>query len=166
MREDVRKVFEEAVFPIVDNMDSEEPTPLEETQHFALTVHLAAVQRAINCAHVYGATRRRDIENLRWEKGAVLEENLRPNLDESEQQYFHKYCNLVAEYMGGEGLDITGDLSQPPVHYRVDVRANEDIYIMTSQGPVNLKKGSVAYLPREEIEPYVREGKMEIIRHT
>jgi hypothetical protein len=28
------------------------------------------------------ATRRRDIENLRWEKGAVLEENLRPNLDE------------------------------------------------------------------------------------
>lgn len=127
------------------------------------------------------ATRRRDIENLRWEKGAVLEENLRPNLDEvrawlpikylvtvlkvlthsiqpqSEQQYFHKYCNLVAEYMGGEGLDITGvrsgdvktcammirvsthpggptliqDLSQPPVHYRVDVRANEDIYIMT-----------------------------------
>jgi hypothetical protein len=37
---------------------------------------------------------------------------------------------------------------------------------LDSQGPVNLKKGSVAYLPREEIEPYVREGKMEIIRHT
>ena len=38
--------------------------------------------------------------------------------------------------------------------------------LLNSQGPVNLKKGSVAYLPREEIEPYVREGKMEIIRHT
>jgi hypothetical protein len=97
MREDVRKVFEDEVFPIVEyvphshprrlplhgrmgakfgtiqsgrgttmilnafapvrhcsNMSSEEPMPLEETQHFALTVHLAAVQRAINCAHVYG----------------------------------------------------------------------------------------------------------------
>jgi hypothetical protein len=31
-----------------------------------------------------------------------------PIQPQSEQQYFHKYCNLVAEYMGGEGLDITG----------------------------------------------------------
>lgn len=30
---------------------------------------------------------------------------------------------------------------------------------------MDLKKGSVAYLLREEIESYVQEGRMEIIHH-
>jgi len=164
MREDVQRVFGE-VFKLIEEMDSEEPTPLEEAQHYGLTVKLAAVQRAVNCAHAYAAERRRAIENLRWERGVVLGDDTRANLDESEQEYFHEYCNLVAEYMAGEGLDITADLGQPPVCFRVAVRANTDIYAMTSNGAVNLKKGSVAYLLREDVEPYVRDGSVEIVHH-
>jgi hypothetical protein len=138
---------------------------------FPLTVNAPTLLRSLEMRFCFpalfllSAERRRAIENLRWERGVVLGDDTRANLDESEQEYFHEYCNLVAEYMAGEGLDITADLGQPPVCFRVAVRANTDIYAMTSNGAVNLKKGSVAYLLREDVEPYVRDGSVEIVHH-
>ena len=58
------------------------------------------------------ATRRRDIENLRWEKGAVLEDNLRPNLDEVRAWLPIKYLVTVLKVLTHSTTERTAVLPQ------------------------------------------------------
>ncbi len=56
------------------------------------------------------------------------------------------------------------DLYKPPKDLHVEVRVKESLgEVMTSSGPVMLSQDTVTYLPREDVEQYIREGKLEHI---
>lgn len=51
---------------------------------------------------------------------------------------------------------------QPPKDLLIEVRVLEDCgKVMTDSGPVNLEKGTILFLRRSQVEPFVREGKVE-----
>jgi hypothetical protein len=76
-------------------MSTGKEDPLAAMSSAFISIFVAGVSTDKRGRRVFiSATRRRDIENLRWEKGAVLEENLRPNLDEVRMDMSHHSYKL------------------------------------------------------------------------
>ncbi|KAH3756009.1 GINS complex subunit 1 [Pelomyxa schiedti] len=100
--------------------DSASPT-LDESDTPNLVGQLAAA-RSYRCAMAYLTARLDKIRQMRWEVGSALPDQLRERMSPQELSFHMGYCRLLADYMASIGMDLTMDLSHPPV-------SNDDIYV-------------------------------------
>ena len=106
------------------------------------------------------------IRGLRWETGVVVPESIRQGtLSTRELDYFSEYNELLNEYCGGLGLDLTADL-QPPNKLNIEVLVLEDCgEISTENGFITLNKGTRMFVRRSDVEHLIQQGKCTHITH-
>ena len=132
----------------------------------AILVHHQAVLRNKRALLVYLNERADRVRALRWEVGTALPEDLGENLSHSERGYFQQYSALVNRYQGrrgGVGINITLDPT-PPREHKVQVRVLEERgELVTRDGTVDLAKNTVHLLWRDEAQPLITEGVVEMV---
>ena len=132
----------------------------------AILVHHQAVLRNKRALLVYLNERADRVRALRWEVGTALPEDLGESLSHSERGYFQQYSALVNRYQGrrgGVGINITLDPT-PPKEHKVQVRVlQERGELVTRDGTVDLAKNTVHLLWRDEAQPLITEGVVEMV---
>lgn len=108
------------------------------------------------------------IKRMAWELGYVPE-RAKSNLVGAEQDFFSDYTNLVRNYSKNfDGsvihIDLSEDLTHPPTDLFVEVRVLKDLgQVFTEDGLVTLKMGTQHTMRRVDAEPYIRQGKLELV---
>ena len=103
------------------------------------------------------------MEDLRFEKGAMLTEFAKTKINESEISYFETYSKILSDYMVDTGIDIT-KLMNPPKKLKVQVKVLQDIgQLETENGCVNFVKNSVQNVNLSDVEIFIRRNQMQII---
>jgi len=108
------------------------------------------------------------VRTLRWEFGSVIPQDVKKNMSEKEYNWFTSYNKILGDYMlsyGGDGIDLTQSI-KPPETLLITVQCVEarGEYQLDNGSTINLKKGSIHYLPREYCEGLIREGAMKQIK--
>jgi len=112
---------------------------------------------------VYLNERMNRVKDLRWKIGAGLPEDVSHNLSHSERHFFTKYSSVLNDYMREVDLNLTLDLV-PPQHYKIQVKCLEDYgELFTRDGTVDLRRNTVHLLWREEAQPLIQEGVLELL---
>lgn len=127
----------------------------------------AALHRNKRCILVYLNERLIRIKALRWEFGPVLPNDIKNNLCDPEITFYKNYSKLMSNYMRAIGnrhsLDITTDF-RPPKSLYIEVRCLEDFgdFELDDNQVIHLKKHSLHYLPRSQVESLIKRG---ILQH-
>ena len=132
----------------------------------AILVHHQAVLRNKRALLVYLNERADRVRALRWEVGTALPEDLGESLSHSERGYFQQYSALVNRYQGRRGVWGSTSRSDPtlPKEHKVQVRVlQERGELVTRDGTVDLAKNTVHLLWRDEAQPLITEGVVEMV---
>ena len=97
------------LYPMVEDVNLED---ISDAIKVSLVYHHQCLSRDRRYLYAYFQHRLSKIRTLRWETGAVIPEDLRPNLSDRENDYFMEYNSILSEYCQSIGnLDITSDLN-------------------------------------------------------
>lgn len=144
-----------------------------------LLVHKACMLRNKRCALAYLVNRLRRLERMRWEEPAqlllLLEQEAAAGQQQqqvqrqrqqrragaSELEWLARYDELLAWYGAEVGLDLTVEML-PPKELYIEVRVLQDCgtLVMEGGGEARLEAGTMHYLPRRDVEPLIRAGKL------
>ncbi|KAK4525768.1 hypothetical protein GAYE_SCF16G3677 [Galdieria yellowstonensis] len=95
---------------------------------------------------------------LRDSRYLVMDDRIEENLSASEQELLTNYEQLVATYSDKVQIDISSSLYPPRALY-LEVKVLKDCgTIMTENGPVHLRKDTLHYLKRTDIELLIQQG--------
>jgi len=87
-----------------------------------------------------------------------MDDRIEENLSASEQELLTNYEQLVASYSDKVQIDISSSLYPPRALY-LEVKVLKDCgTIMTENGPVHLRKDTLHYLKRTDIELLIQQG--------
>lgn len=104
------------------------------------------------------------IEQARWDVAGFLPEDALEVLSPNEREYDRQYAALLSEYQSAYDLDLTRD-SKPPSELYIKVLAKEEIgaFVGAESGATidPMKAGDTVFLRRGDVEPLVRQGKLE-----
>eukprot|EP00698_Gefionella_okellyi_P003129 TRINITY_DN12921_c0_g1_i1.p1 TRINITY_DN12921_c0_g1~~TRINITY_DN12921_c0_g1_i1.p1 ORF type:complete len:209 (-),score=39.94 TRINITY_DN12921_c0_g1_i1:83-709(-) len=130
-----------------------------------LAVHHEALARNKRCVLAYLNERLNRIRQLRWEVGRAVPKDVRQNMSSDEIKYLSDYSHTLTEYLDFVNMDLTVD-SLPPKTLLISVRVLKEFEqpLMTSSGPVALKKNTVLYLKRGDAEPLIKQGVLQHVR--
>mmetsp|Transcript_26320 Transcript_26320/g.26570 ORF Transcript_26320/g.26570 Transcript_26320/m.26570 type:complete len:192 (+) Transcript_26320:49-624(+) len=144
---------------IMEIMNNSQVEEIPDSVKVLLVYHHQCLSRNRRYLNAFLQHRLSRVRQLRWETGAVLPENLRPNLSDRENEYFAAYSGVLSEYCERIGdIDITTYL-EPPKELMIEIRVLVDCgEIMTDTGPVTLDPGTTHLLRRSEVEPLIRQG--------
>ncbi|MES1914113.1 MAG: hypothetical protein MHM6MM_006238 [Cercozoa sp. M6MM] len=142
---------------------AEEHSQDEETRSRRIR-QVYTLQRAVEfnrrCLVAYQKNRLDRIEETWWMDGGHLDDESVERLAVTEQEHFRSFGALLQKYMDSIDIDLTTDMS-PPNATRVAVRVLEDCgTLQTDTGVVTLRKGNRLFLPRDNVEILVRQGKV------
>ena len=100
------------------------------------------------------------LEDLRWERGAMLSEYHQSKLNNPEVSYFQEYNKLLSNYMSSIDFEITSNLL-PPKKLKTEVAVIENIgEIATQNGTYNLLKNTRQYVNVNDVELMIRRGQV------
>lgn len=103
---------------------------------------------------------------MSWTRQLLSHEQMM-NLSPAEIEVKEAYENLLRMYFGHDANGIQMDLTletTPPQDVNVQVRVLRDHgEVLLSIGKVNLANGSVHLLPRDEAEPLLTRGVLEVL---
>jgi len=129
----------------------------------SLILHDQSIRRNKRCLLAYHAFRIDKLRTLRWETSGTLPPGMKNVLSEAEVDFFNEYDKLASRHaLGGpmSSLDWNSD-QNPPEHNFIQVRVVQSGLgkIETEMcGTVELEMGSMHYLPRGDVEPFIRSG--------
>ena len=106
------------------------------------------------------------IEQARWDVAGSLPEDALELLSPNERQYDHEYAALLSELQTAYDLDLTRD-TKPPSDLYIKVLAREEVgaFIGPESGATidPVKAGDTIFLRRGDVEPLIRQGRLEHI---
>ncbi|TKR61011.1 hypothetical protein L596_028183 [Steinernema carpocapsae] len=113
---------------------------------------------------VYHRERLARLRKIRWEKGGVLAAETRANMSEAEIDWFNDYCRNLAEFQEALDVNLMSGMEPPKALLR-QVRVLEDYgeFETTDGKAMILKKGSIHYLPVNDIEILIQQHILEEI---
>eukprot|EP00053_Salpingoeca_punica_P023449 m.217328 g.217328 ORF g.217328 m.217328 type:complete len:193 (+) comp51294_c0_seq1:214-792(+) len=159
--EEIRALYDEVRRTLADHQSEvKEPRVVG-----SMLIQHESIQRNKRCLLAYLAERMARMQRLRWEAGAVLQDDWRACLSASEVAFFNGYNRLLNDYTKDlEPLDITADL-QPPKEPKIEVRVVKEFgeFTTSTGATVNLTLGSQHYLKRADVEALIRQGVLEHI---
>ena len=104
------------------------------------------------------------IEQARWDVAGKLPDEALEVLSPNEREYDREYAALLSNFQTAYDLDLTRD-SKPPTDLYIKVLAKAEVAAFV--GPESgatidpLKAGDTIFLRRGDIEPLIRQGKLE-----
>ncbi|EME87291.1 uncharacterized protein MYCFIDRAFT_75152 [Pseudocercospora fijiensis CIRAD86] len=142
----------------------------------ALLVNHLSMRRNKRCLLAYHKTRTDKLEAMCWEGVDVADLALASaqasssgrqdgntsSMSAEEEQYVHRYSDLLAAYKGQwTDIDLTGSL-EPPRDIFIDVRVLKDAgEIQTEYGSITLTKNSQFYVRQGDVERLIQQGYLE-----
>lgn len=106
------------------------------------------------------------IEQARWDVAGTLPEEALELLSPNEREYDREYAALLSEFQTAYDLDLTRD-TKPPTDLYIKVLAREEVgaFIGPESGATidPVKAGDTIYLRRGDVEPLIRQGRLEHI---
>lgn len=129
----------------------------------SLILHDASIRRNKRCLLAYHAYRIDKLRTLRWETSGTLPPAMKSVLSEAEVDFLNEYDKLASRHaLSGPmaGLDWNADQNPPEENFiqvRV-VRSGLGKIETEMCGTVDLEVGSMHYLPRGDVEPFIRSG--------
>jgi hypothetical protein len=143
---------------LIASYDREEKPPMEARP--ALLLHDAAIRRNKRALLAYQQYRIGVIQASQHQGSTA---HLTPLLSEQEVDYLTAYDKLRADYSEASGLMLTEHRVPPTSNPMIQIRVKEPLgTIVTESGlSVNLEQGSLHYLPRADVEMWIRLGMLE-----
>ena len=106
------------------------------------------------------------IESARWDVAGKLPDEALELLSPHEKEYDREYAALLSEFQTAYDLDLTRD-TKPPSDLYIKVLAREEVgaFIGAESGATidPIKSGDTLFLRRGDVEPLVRQGKLEYV---
>eukprot|EP00871_Galdieria_phlegrea_P004884 jgi/Galph1/5397/GphlegSOOS_G4022.1 len=85
-------------------------------------------------------------------------EDIESHMSSSEKEFLMEYDNILSKYSEACSMDLTS-LLNPPRSLFIEVRVVKDCgTIMTENGTVHLKKDTLHYLKRSDVELLIQQG--------
>jgi len=129
-------------------------------------LHDRIIRRNKRCLLAYHNYRLEKLRNLRWETTGILPPSVQMVLNESEQEFFSQYDQLVSQHSSNMDLDLSSSL-QPPNEEYVQVRVvKEGLGRITTEfgGSVEFTIGTIHFLRRLDVEHLIRQGVLEELK--
>ncbi|BBN19333.1 GINS complex subunit 1 [Marchantia polymorpha subsp. ruderalis] len=121
-----------------------------------------SVLRNKRCLLAYVNARLGKIQQLRWDLGAVLPDDIAENLSATERTFFQGYSDALGSYMNDINLDLTVDATPPKDPY-VQIRVIGNLgEVLLDDQETSLLPNSIHFMTRTEAEPLVLQGLLEI----
>eukprot|EP01094_Clydonella_sp_ATCC50884_P015372 TRINITY_DN25970_c0_g1_i1.p1 TRINITY_DN25970_c0_g1~~TRINITY_DN25970_c0_g1_i1.p1 ORF type:complete len:220 (+),score=55.93 TRINITY_DN25970_c0_g1_i1:69-662(+) len=128
----------------------------------AVAVHHAAIERNKRIVVAYLVERLRRVRSIRWEHGALMPEATRDAMTEGESDFLTAYQGLLLDFSTDMGVDLTGQLTEPPRDLFIEVRALESCgEIWTGAGPIHIEKNNTYLLRKSDVEDLLHRGILE-----
>lgn len=106
------------------------------------------------------------IEQARWAVAGTLPDEALEMLSSNEREYDMEYAALLSEFQTSYDLDLTRD-AKPPSDLYIKVLAKQEVgaFIGAESGATidPVKAGDTIFLRRGDVEPLIRQGKLEHI---
>ena len=106
------------------------------------------------------------IEQARWDVAGTLPDEALALLSPHEREYDREYAALLSEFQTAYDLDLTRD-TKPPSDLYIKVLAREEVgaFIGPESGATidPVKAGDTIFLRRGDVEPLIRQGRLEHI---
>ena len=106
------------------------------------------------------------IEQARWDVAGTLPDEALELLSPNEREYDREYAALLSEFQTSYDLDLTRD-TKPPSDLYIKVLAKEEVgaFIGPESGATidPVRAGDTIFLRRGDVEPLIRQGKLEHI---
>ena len=106
------------------------------------------------------------IEEARWQVAGTLPDEALEMLSSNEREYDLEYAALLSEFQTAYDLDLTRD-AKPPSDLYIKVLAKQEVgaFIGPESGATidPVKVGDTLFLRRGDVEPLIRQGKLEHI---
>ena len=106
------------------------------------------------------------IEQARWDVAGALPDEALELLSPNEREYDREYAALLSEFQTAYDLDLTRD-TKPPSDLYIKVLAKEEVgaFIGPESGATidPVKAGDTIFLRRGDVEPLIRQGRLEHI---
>ncbi|CAM6106513.1 unnamed protein product [Calypogeia fissa] len=124
-------------------------------------VHHTSILRNKRCLMGYMYNRAQRIQQLRWQLGAVLPEDIQEKLSQSEKEFFKRYSDILGSYMSKINLDLIVDATPPKDPY-IQVRVMDNIgEMLLDDQATTLLRNSIHFMKRTEAESLVSQGLLE-----
>ena len=142
---------------LISSYDQEKP-PMEARP--ALLLHDVAIRRNKRALLAYQQYR---VGNIKTSQQQGSTAHMTPLLSEQEVDFLTAYDKLRADYSEASGLILTEHGLPPTSNPMIQIRVKEPLgTIVTESGlSVNLEQGSLHYLPRADVEMWIRLGMLE-----
>lgn len=130
----------------------------------ALFVLHLCMRRNKRCLLAYQRLRADRIVQMVWNETIDQDTTTYGNLSPHEQDYLHKYSDLLVDYKGEwTDIDLTGS-TQPPKDLFIDVRVLKDAgEIQTEYGVFNLTKDSQFYVRHADVQRLIQQGYLQML---
>ena len=104
------------------------------------------------------------IEDARWDVAGKLPEDSLALLSPNEREYDREYADLLSDYQTAYDLDLMRD-TKPPTDLYIKVLAREEVgaFVGPESGATidPVRAGDTMFLRRGDVEPLIRQGKLE-----
>ena len=129
-------------------------------------VRMLTVLRNRDMLLCYLRTRMERIEQGRWDVAGTLPDDALELLSPNEREYDREYAKLLSEFQTSYDMDLTRD-TKPPSDLYIKVLAREEVgaFIGPESGATidPVKAGDTIFLRRGDVEPLIRQGRLEHI---
>ncbi|CAN6650329.1 DNA replication complex GINS protein Psf1p [Trichomonascus vanleenenianus] len=147
---------------IRDSFEDEELATQDRKTSCALFVLHLCMRRNKRCLLAYQRLRAEKMVEMVWNEQVDQDNEAVSNLSPNEQEYLHKYSDLLVDYKGEwTDIDLTGSV-EPPRDLFVDVRVLKDAgEIQTEYGVFNLTKNSQFFVRQADVQRLIQQGYLQ-----
>uniref|UniRef100_A0A6G3MJD4 DNA replication complex GINS protein PSF1 n=1 Tax=Henneguya salminicola TaxID=69463 RepID=A0A6G3MJD4_HENSL len=106
--EGVNAITQEINTLFSNNMQEVSLSNGEDASYFpGIQLRHSCIEHNKRCILSYAHHRITKLRNIRWDIGAILEDNIQDRLSKNEKEFFYRYCQNLDKYIEKIGLDIT-----------------------------------------------------------
>lgn len=156
---------------LMENGEGEEAAD-EEKIAAGLCLFNDFIDRNRRCLLAYLNYRLERVEELRWEVGYMVPEEMLDKLHDTEKQYLEHYNAILDRYQKTyvpnckAVLDLTAD-AEAPEEMNVQIRVMDEglgELVTPDSGIVRLRRGYQLFVKRTDVEHLIRAGQVEHVR--
>ena len=150
----------------LQKLDGVDMTQLEDSA--APIVRMLTMLRNRDMLLSYLRHRMNKVEQARWDVAGRLPEESLAMLSPNERQYDRDYADLLSQLQTDYDIDLMRD-TKPPTDLYIKVLAREEVgaFVGPESGATidPVRAGDTIFLRRGDVEPLIRQGKLEHLAH-